>query len=121
MFELNLSNSYLAPYLQRARSERAKTATGILRAGAISIGKGITALAAAHARRRLRRETVRQLRSLPDRTLRDIGIPHSQIWRVASDLVDGTAPKAAPQRIAANQNRPESRPHLAVPAVAGCG
>lgn len=126
MFDLNLPNSDLTPHLRRARSERAETTAGILRAGIVAIGKGIAALAAAHARRRLRRQTVRELRALPDRTLRDIGIPHSEIWAVANDLVNGSAryqaPAPAPRHgIAANQNRPESRPHAAVPAAVGCG
>jgi len=126
MFDINLPNSDLTPHLRRARSERAATVAGTLHAGVVAVRQGIAALVAAHARRRLRRETVRQLRALPDRTLRDIGIPHGQIWTVANDLVNSAAgnrdPEPAPaHHIAVNQNRPDSRPHLAIPTAVGCG
>lgn len=78
MYDLNLPSNNVTPNL---RSTRAGTTAGILRAG-------IAALTAAHARWRLRRDTARQLDAIPDRLLRDIGLPRSEIWKVASDLVN---------------------------------
>ncbi|MHA1601062.1 MAG: hypothetical protein ACTSW2_09560, partial [Alphaproteobacteria bacterium] len=67
MLDVNLPTSnVLSPHLLRTRSERAEATAGILHAGVAAIRKGIAALAAAHARQRLRRETVRQLDILPD-------------------------------------------------------
>lgn len=125
MFELNLPPSNLTPYLRRVRSERAETVAEMLRTGIVAIGERIAALAAARARRRLRRQTVRDLRSLPDRTLRDIGLSRSQIWAVADDLVNGATghrapPSAPPYRTAVNENRPGRRSAVTC-AVAGCG
>ncbi len=123
MFEINLPSGNLS---SQQRSERTETATGILRAGVGAIGKGIVTLAAAHARWRLRRDTVRSLDALPDRLLQDIGIPRSQIWTVASDLVNVATRNPVPdptplRRFATHQNRPDSGPDLAVPTAACCG
>ena len=85
MYDLNLPSSDVTPNL---RGTRAGATAEILRAGIAAIGKGIAALAAAHARRRLRRDTARQLDTLPDHVLGDIGLPRSEIWKVASDLVN---------------------------------
>jgi uncharacterized protein YjiS (DUF1127 family) len=125
MFDINLPSNDLTPYLRRARLERAEATAGILSAGIAAIGKGFAALAAARDRRRIRRQTVRELNALPDRALQDIGLSRSQIWSVADDLVNGAArnetPKAAPRHHrAANQNQRNSQAHLPLPAVAGC-
>lgn len=126
MFEINLPSNDLSPRPRHARSERTETTTGILRAGVGAIGKGIVALSAAHTRWRLRRATVRSLDALPDRILRDIGIPRSQIWTIASHLVNTAArihvpDPAPPRRTATHRNRPDSGPHLATPTAACCG
>jgi uncharacterized protein YjiS (DUF1127 family) len=87
MYDLNLPSRHAFPHLRPARRAREGAIARILRAGAASIGRGIAALVAARARRRLLRDTVRQLHSLPDRLLQDVGLPRSEIWKVASDLV----------------------------------
>lgn len=126
MIDRNRASHNVPSPLRPASYGGAAPAAQTLRAGLAAIGRGVAAYAAARARRRLRRQTVRQLRRLPDRILRDIGIPRSQIWAVAEDLVNGAArlgaPVPAPAHCnAANRNRPEARRHLAVPTVAGCG
>lgn len=127
MLDLNLPTSnVLTPHLRRARRERANVTADILRTGIAAIRKGIASLAAARARQRLRRETVRQLNTLPDRALHDIGLSRSQIWTVADDLVNGAARNRAPDpaphhRAAANRNRVDSSPQLITPAAACCG
>jgi uncharacterized protein YjiS (DUF1127 family) len=87
MYDLNLPSHNAIPHLRPVRRAREGTTARVLRAGAATVGKGIAALVAARARRRMLRDTVRQLHSLPDRLLQDVGLPRSEIWKVASDLV----------------------------------
>ncbi|MHA1601136.1 MAG: DUF1127 domain-containing protein [Alphaproteobacteria bacterium] len=127
MLDLNLPTSnVLPPHLRRTRSERAEATVRILRAGIATIEKGVATLTAAYASWRLRRDTVRQLETLPDRLLKDIGLPRSQIWAVASDLVNVAARNevSAPaprHHIAANRNRSDTGRRMVVPAPVGCG
>ena len=131
MFDLILPSSELTRPLRRRRSEPAATAATILHAAVVAIRQGIGALAAARARRRLRRKTVRELQSLSDRTLRDIGIPRSAIWAVADDLVNAVAGTAAdgreppqptrPRLEPANRNQAQKRGQVPLPVAVGCG
>lgn len=152
MYDLNLPTSDLTPYLRRGRQERAEAAARLLRGGTSALWRAaikatraatsaIAAVSAARARRRLRRATIRDLRSLSDRTLRDIGVPRSAIWSIADDLVAGATireplPRCLPVtadprqwqdavpeavvRLPANRNQRSGR-IVATQALAGCG
>lgn len=120
MTNINLPHGDLSPYFRRAHIERAKATADLVRAAGRAIDGWATAVAAAHARRRLRRETVRDLQGLSDRTLQDIGIPRSAIWSVADDLVSAVTGPAESDSKQPQRARPER--HQAVThAVAGCG
>jgi len=152
MYDLNLPTSDLTPHLRRAHRERAEAVTRLLRGGVGAIWRAAVdtthtaktlaaAASATHARRRLRRETIRELRGLNDRTLQDIGVPRGAIWSVAEDLVTtATMQEPRPQhrpvtpdsirrrcaqteavvRLPANRNQRSGR-IAAVQALAGCG
>ena len=135
MNDINLPRGDRTPYYRRAHHERAQAAANLVQATIRAVGNWATAIAAAHTRRRLRRETVRDLQALSNRTLQDIGIPRSAIWSVADDLVNAVTGPAAnhdrhPQRarpaaatlasVAAKQRRPEQQ-HTGTHALAGCG
>lgn len=123
--------------IKRPRSHQTSSdrRANLLQATIRSVGDWMAAIAAARTRRRLRRETVRELQGLSNRALQDIGIPRSAIWTVADDLVNAvTRPPAnhdgQPQRarpsvaipasVDAKQRRPE-RQHMETHALAGCG
>jgi uncharacterized protein YjiS (DUF1127 family) len=120
MTNINLPHRDLSPYFRRAHIERAKAAADLVRAAGRAIDGWATAVAAAHARRRLRRETTRQLASLSDRTLRDIGIPRGAIWTVADDLVNAVTGPAVSDSRQPQRARPERLP-TATHVAAGCG
>jgi|GEM_PF-6433388 len=109
MYDLNLPRSNAIPRLPATWRKWEGAIAEALRAGATTLGKGIAALAAAHARRRLRRDTARQLNTLPDRLLQDIGLPRSAIWQVASDLVsEATRTSHYPPRRSNVAQRPKA-------------
>ena len=125
MYDINLSNPDLTPYLRRARLERSKAISASLHAGVNAIAKGLSAVKAAYVRGRVRQRTIRDLDALSDRELRDIGLFRGQIWSVADDLVNGATshrtPESAPPRPAAvNQNQPGPHRYPTVPNVARC-
>lgn len=99
----------IARHLERARQERAEAVAGMARAaakaaGRISVGLGGAVLGYLRAagtnamRRRRERAAIRELRSLDDRLLKDIGLRRSDIQRVAMELVAGQAGGADGER-----------------------
>lgn len=106
IFNGSYSEQEMRRYEEWAHQQRAETVARMFTGSGRAIRRAVLALLESVRREHRKRAAIRELNSLSDRTLKDIGLVRGDIRSVVTDLLDGGRPSRAMEQSLPSSRRP---------------